>query len=39
MSEILMNNRSFAEVVLKKVRRAAETGNPFVRVRDLYSVT
>lgn len=37
MSEILMNNKSFSEVVLKKVRRAAETGNPFVRVRDLYS--
>ncbi len=38
MSEMLMNNRSFAEVVSRKVRRAAETGNPFVRVRDLYSV-
>jgi len=38
MSEMLMNNRAFAEVVSKKVRRAAETGSPFVRVRDLYSV-
>jgi restriction endonuclease Mrr len=26
----------FGEVLLKKVRRAAETGNPFVRVRELY---
>jgi hypothetical protein len=37
MSEMLMDNRSFAEVVSRKVRRAAETGDPFVRVRDLYS--
>ncbi len=39
MSEMLMNNRLFAEVVSRKVRRAAETGSPFVRVRDLYSVS
>lgn len=38
MSEMLLNNRTFSEVVSKKVRRAAETGNPFVRVRDLYSM-
>lgn len=37
MSETLMNNRSFTEVISRKVRRAAETGTPFVRVRDLYS--
>lgn len=39
MSEMLVNNRAFVDVVSKKVRRAAETGNPFVRVRDLYSMT
>ncbi len=37
MSEMLINKRFFAEVVSRKVRRAAETGNPFIRVRDLYS--
>ena len=36
MSEMLMNNRSFIDVVLKKARRADETGSPFVRVRDLF---
>jgi len=36
MSEMLMDDRSFADVVSKKVRRAAETGKPFIRVRDLY---
>jgi hypothetical protein len=38
MSEMLMNNKSFSDVVSKKVRKAAETGKPFVRVRDLYTV-
>lgn len=38
MSEMLLNNKAFSEVISKKVRRAAETGNPFVRVRDLYSM-
>lgn len=33
--EMLDNNVSFSDVVLKKARRAAENGNPFVRVRDL----
>jgi len=34
--EMLDKNLSFADVVAKKVRHAAESGNPFVRVRDLY---
>ena len=34
--EMLERNLSFAEVMAKKVRRAAESGDPFVRVRDLY---
>jgi predicted protein tyrosine phosphatase len=34
--EMLDKNLSFADVMAKKVRRAAESGNPFVRVRDLY---
>jgi hypothetical protein len=34
--EMLDKNLSFADVMVKKVRRAAESGNPFVRVRDLY---
>ena len=33
--EMLERNVSFAEVLRRKVRRAAETGNPFVRLRDL----
>ena len=33
--EMLDKNLSFADVLSKKVRRAAESGNPFVRVRDL----
>lgn len=34
--EMLDKNLSFADVLAKKVRRAAESGNPFVPVRDLY---
>lgn len=34
--EMLDKNLSFADVMSRKVRRAAESGNPFVRVRDLY---
>lgn len=37
LHEVLDRSLSFAEVVAKKVRRAAETGVPFVRVRDLYA--
>lgn len=35
--EMLDRNLSFTELLAKKVRHAAETGNPFVRVRELYS--
>lgn len=35
LSEILIGKLSFQSVLSKKVRRAAETGRPFVRVRDL----
>ena len=34
--EMLDKNLSFADVLAKRVRRAAESGNPFVWVRDLY---
>lgn len=34
--EMLDKNLPFCEVVSKKARRAAESGNPFVRVRDIY---
>lgn len=34
--EILHNQRSFSEVLRLKVRAAAETGRPFVSVRDLF---
>ena len=34
--EMLDRDLSFADVMTRKVRRAAESGNPFVRVRDLY---
>ena len=34
--EMLDRNLSFVDVMTKKVRRAAESGNPFVRVRDLF---
>jgi len=36
MYEILSRNLSLADVLSKKIRRAAESGNPFVSVRDLY---
>lgn len=35
--EMLDKSLSFSDVISKKVRRAAESGNPFVRVRDLYA--
>ena len=35
LSEILLRKLSFQAVLSKKVRRTAETGRPFVRVRDL----
>ena len=35
LSEMLMSRLSVVDVLAAKVRRAAETGNPFVRVRDL----
>jgi restriction endonuclease Mrr len=35
LSEILIGKLSFQSVLSKKVRRAAETGRPFVRVREL----
>ena len=34
--ETLSRNISFTEVIARKVRRAGETGMPFVRVRDLF---
>lgn len=34
--EMLDKNLPFGEVISKKARRAAESGNPFVRVRELY---
>jgi restriction endonuclease Mrr len=34
--ETLSRNLSLAEMIGRKVRRAAETGMPFVRVRDLF---
>lgn len=35
LSEMLMRRLSVVDVLAAKVRRAAETGNPFIRVRDL----
>lgn len=35
LSEMLMKKVGFKSVLSKKVRRAAETGKPFVRLRDL----
>jgi predicted protein tyrosine phosphatase len=35
--EMLDRNLSFTDVLSRKVRRAAESGNPFVRVRDLFA--
>lgn len=36
LSDMLEKRISFPDVLMKKVRRAGETGNPFVRVRDLF---
>ncbi|WP_137935532.1 restriction endonuclease [Mesorhizobium comanense] len=36
LHETLSRQLSFADVISRKVRRAVETGGPFVRVRDLY---
>ena len=36
LSEMLRLRRPFVEILDAKVRRAAETGNPFVSVRDLF---
>lgn len=35
LSEMLLNRLSLRDVLSKKVRRAAESGQPFVRLRDL----
>jgi hypothetical protein len=35
--DMLDRNLTFSDVLSKKVRRAAESGNPFIRVRDLYT--
>lgn len=35
LSEMLMKKMSVVDILAAKVRRAAETGNPFIRVRDL----
>lgn len=35
--DMLDRNLTFSDVLSKKVRRAAESGNPFIRVRELYS--
>ena len=35
ISEMLQHHLAFKDVLSKKVRRAAETGQPFVRLRDL----
>jgi len=34
--ELLNRNLSLADVLAKKIRRAAESGNPFASVRDIY---
>jgi len=34
--EMLERRLPFSDVMARKVRRAAESGNPFIRVRDLY---
>ncbi|MDX8442532.1 restriction endonuclease [Mesorhizobium australafricanum] len=36
LHETLSRQLSFADVISRKVRRAVETGGPFVRVRDLF---
>ena len=37
--DMLNGGLSFADVLSRKVRRAAETGHPFVRVRDIYTTS
>jgi hypothetical protein len=37
LHDMLDKGLSFADVMAKKVRRYAETGHPFVRVRDLFT--
>ncbi len=34
--EMLERKLAFSDVMARKVRRAAESGHPFVRLRDLY---
>jgi hypothetical protein len=36
LHEMLDRGLSFAAVMQRKVRRAAESGQPFIRVRDLF---
>lgn len=36
LHETLSRQLSVADVIVRKVRRAVETGGPFVRVRDLF---
>jgi hypothetical protein len=36
LHDMLDRGLSFSEVMAKKVRHAAESGHPFIRVRDLY---
>jgi hypothetical protein len=36
LSDMLERQIAFPDVLMKKVRRAGETGHPFVRVRDLF---
>ncbi|TXH79160.1 MAG: hypothetical protein E6Q85_00625, partial [Thiothrix sp.] len=36
ISDMLQKNIPFFDVITKKVRRAAETGKPFIRVRELF---
>jgi restriction endonuclease Mrr len=36
LHDMLDKGLSFADVIRKKARRAAESGQPFVRVRDLF---
>lgn len=36
LHDMLDRGLSFSDVMATKVRRAAESGNPFIRVRDLY---
>jgi hypothetical protein len=38
LSDMLTGRMPFADLLARKVRRAAETGRPFVRVRDLYTL-